>query len=290
LRFDAPHLSIPSLAWAKPWLARADVPVRLGGRLDGGAQVSWTRGRGPFARVRLRLADARFSSEKIRASLRGEIAAKLDPVGRDSGSAGRLDIALEGGLDGKGDRAQNSIVPNRDGGRASRGQKPFHAAIHVPDLRVDLEGRAVSAGVELSATPADPLLSLALGSPMLEDLAVDVFDLEAIEAEARLKVNRRAVSLELARAVSGGLEGAGYWQRPAKGDPRGAFLISSKVANVGISLSGSDASTAWFVPDDWLATGSCRGGSRPAIRSGERRSAAAGAAENAFCPRRVHPR
>jgi hypothetical protein len=64
------------------------------------------------------------------------------------------------------------------------------------------------------------------------------------------------VRFELARAASGGLTGAGYWQRPATGDSSGAFLISSKVANVGISLVGSDTETDWFVPDDWLASGS----------------------------------
>jgi hypothetical protein len=121
--------------------------------------------------------------------------------------------------------------------------------------------------VNLDVDPADSLLSLALGSPLLQDLATDMFALRRLEASALLHVRGRAVRFELARAASGALTGAGYWQRPAAGDARGAFLISSKVANVGISLSGNDTATNWFVPDDWLLMGERpRGATRPSGR------------------------
>jgi hypothetical protein len=90
---------------------------------------------------------------------------------------------------------------------------------------------------------------------MLEDLAADLFSLKRLEAQARVSFSPRSLRVELARAESGTLTGQGFWQRPAAGDARGAFLISSKVANVGISLIGSDATTAWFVSDDWLSSG-----------------------------------
>jgi hypothetical protein len=140
--------------------------------------------------------------------------------------------------------------------RSREHTKPFRAAVRLPDLRISLEPElTLSASVDVAAKPADSLLSLALGSPMLEDLAADVFDLHGLVARARLNISRRSVRFDLARAESGGLKGSGYWQRPATGDARGAFLISSKVANVGISLIGSDTTTAWFVSDDWLASG-----------------------------------
>jgi hypothetical protein len=239
VRLDLPHLVVPSLAWGQRWMKTAGVPLEIGGRLEGRAHFSWMRPRGPSARVHLRLADAEFSTEKTRASLGGEIDAKLDPADSGTGSAGRFDIELDG--------VEVERVRERT--------KPFRAAVRAGDLRISLGPElAFSATVDVSAKPADSLLSLALGSPMLEDLAADVFDLRDLEARARLNVSERAVRLELARAASGGLTGAGYWQRPATGDARGAFLISSDVANVGISLVGSQTETAWFVADDWLAS------------------------------------
>jgi hypothetical protein len=240
VRLDVPQLLVPSLGWAKRWVQGTGLPIDVGGRLEGRAHLAWVRSRGPAARVHLRLADAELSSERIRASLGGEVDARIEPVERGSSSAGRIDIDLDG--------VEVERVRER--------RKPFRAAIRLPDLRVVLEPElGFSAGVEVTAKPADSLLSLALGSPMLEDLAADVFDLRGLEAKARVNVSRRAVRIELARAESGGLTGAGYWQRPATGDARGAFLISSKVANVGISLVGSDTEMDWFVPNDWLASG-----------------------------------
>jgi hypothetical protein len=239
VRVDLPQLVMPSLGWGERWLRSAGVPLDIGGRLEGKAHFSWTPPQGPAARVHLRLGDAEFSTEKTRASLAGEIDLQLDPAKSGSSSAGRLDIDLDG--------VEVERVRERT--------KPFRAAVRAADLRISIGPElAFSAVVDVSAKPADSLLSLALGSPMLEDLAADVFDLRDLEAQASLIVSRRAVRFELSRAESGGLTGAGYWQRPATGDARGAFLISSKVANVGISFLGSDAHTAWFVPDDWLAS------------------------------------
>jgi hypothetical protein len=240
LDFDAPELVVPSLEWAKRWAQRAGVPIEVAGGIEGRVHLSFVSGRGPAARVHLRLKDGAIATDSVRAALAGRIDAEIEPAaGGGPDSAGRVDVELDG--------VEVERVRQRT--------KPFRAAVRLPDVTISLEPElAFSSGVTAYANPADSLLSMALGSPMLEDLAADVFDLRRLEAQAQLNVNRRAVRFELASAKSGELTGSGYWQRPATGGARGAFLISSKVANVGISLVGSDTETAWFVGDDWLAS------------------------------------
>jgi hypothetical protein len=238
---DVPSLVVPSLGWAERWVKRSGVPIRVGGRMEGRAHLSFAAGRGPRAKVRLRLADADLSTERVRAALGGRVDVELEPTDGDRPSSrGRIDIELDG--------VEVERIRERS--------KPFRAVLRLPDLRLALEPEPVlSSGVDAFATPADSLLSLALGSPMLEDLAADVFSLKRLEAQARVNLSARSLRVELAKAESGTLTGQGFWQRPAAGDARGAFLISSKVANVGISLVGSDTTTAWFVSDDWLSSG-----------------------------------
>jgi hypothetical protein len=238
---DVPSLVVPSLGWAERWVKRSGIPIRVGGRMEGRAHFSSAAGRGPAANVRLRLADAELSTERVHASLGGRVTAELEPLDGDRPSSrGRIDIELDG--------VEVERIRERS--------KPFRAVLRLPDLRLALEPEPVlSSGVEAFATPADSLISLALGSPMLEDLAADLFSLKRLEAQARVNLSSRSLRVELARAESGTLTGQGFWQRPAAGDARGAFLISSKVANVGISLIGSDTTTAWFVSDDWLSSG-----------------------------------
>ncbi len=257
LELDVPQLKVPSLGWAKRWLERAGAPLELRGRLEGRAHLSFARGKGPSARLGLRVMDAELSSADVREVLTGRIDAELAPVAGDTpSSSGRVDIELDG----------VETVRQKS--------KPFRAAIRMPDVRLSLQPeQTLSTSVDMFAKPADSLLSLAMGAPMLEDLAADVLDLHWLEARARVNVSERAVRFELSRAESGALTGSGFWQRPAAGSARGAFLISSKVANVGISLSGSEAETAWFVADDWLSRARqapVRHALEPAERSGER--------------------
>jgi len=247
VELDLPKLVVPSLGWAERWVKRSGIPIRVDGRLEGRVHVSSAPGRGPAVRAHLRLADAELSTERVRASLGGRVDLELDPAkGPGPSSGGRLDVEFDG--------VEVERIRERT--------KPFRAAVRLPDLKLALEPEpALSSSIEAFATPADSLLSVALGSPMLEDLAADLFSLKELEAQARVNLTARSLRVELARAQSGSLTGQGFWQQPAAGDARGAFLISSKVANVGISLVGSDTKTDWFVADDWLSQ------SRPAPAS-----------------------
>jgi hypothetical protein len=229
----------------------------IGGRVEGRAHVLLARDRGPAVRLQLSLTGATLATDDVRVALAGRIDAELESVaGGGRSSAGRVDVELE--------RVEIA--------RGKEGSKPFRAAIRFPDPKLSLEPRfSLSTGVDIYAIPADPLLSIALGSPMLEDLAAGLFGLERLEAMARVNVNGGAVSCELTQAKSGALRGKGSWRSPAQGRATGAFLISSKVANVGVSLVGAETKTSWLVADDWLASkDEQRSGAEPA-REQERR-------------------
>ena len=90
---------------------------------------------------------------------------------------------------------------------------------------------------------------------MLEELTKELLDLKQLEATAKLELDKGAVRVELARAVSGALSCRGSWQKPATGQPSGAFLVQTSIANLGLSLRGSNAETTFFAPDDWLEGG-----------------------------------
>ena len=213
--------------------------LRVGGRLDGEATVSLTPPAGPMTRVRLRLLGAELAREDLRAALSGHFDLELTPETPDSPtSTGRLDVELDG-VKVAASEAQKA--------------KPFRAAVRTPDLRVNLAPEPKLSGtVAVQAAPADSLLSLVLGSPLLEELAASVWDLKQLEASATMQIDQRSTRLQLSRAESGRLKGKGYWQSAKKGQPNGAFLVTSAVANIGVVLRGSETQTALFVSDDWL--------------------------------------
>jgi hypothetical protein len=277
IELDAPQIVVPSLAWAQRWMQRAGAPVEVGGKIEGRARLSWAPEQGPRARVRLELADAQVTAEGLRAALGGSIEGELEPMrGQPRSSSGHADIHLDG----------VAVQRNGQGKPKEPPDRPFRAAVSLQGLKVKLApDPALSANVMLDVDPADSLLSLALGSPLLEDLATDLFSLRRLEASASLHVGGGAVRLELARAESGALTGVGYWQRPAAGGADGAFLISSKIANVGISLSGQETETDWFVPNDWLASRGEARAKRSRARSGKQRPSRALAATLRAAPK-----
>lgn len=241
VELELPELIVPSLGAYDGWARRLGVANDLAGRVEGRAHVGLAVDRGPALKLRLALSQAALAADDLRVALDGRIEAELTSVaGVGRRSTGRVDIEL--------DRVEIA--------RGGEDAKPFRAAIRLPDPTLSLEPRfQLSTGIDAYAAPADPLLSLALGSPMLEDLAADLFNLEQLEGRARVNVEGASVSFELTHAKSGALRGSGFFRRPAEGQGRGAFLIASKVANVGLSLVGAETKTSWLVPDDWLASG-----------------------------------
>lgn len=264
IELEVAKIVVPGLGWANRALRAAGTPIDLDGRLEGHARFSMQPPAGPSAQLQLRLVGGALASGGLSARLAGHFDVGLEPS-REPGarhSEGRLDVALDG------------VELSRDKERT----KPFRATFRMPDLRVQVEpDSAVSATCLIHAGPADSLLPVLLGSPVLEGLAASALDLKELEARLKLSFDPRALRLELQRAESGALSGKGYWQRPTRGEPKGAVLLATEVANVGISFSGSDTNTSLFVADDWLD--SPKAGHPGAKRPASKRPAAKGTAQ-----------
>lgn len=239
LLLELPRVTVPSLGWSDGLLGELGADLRVDGRLEGEATVGLAPPAGPTARVRLRVVGGRLERKALRAALSGHVDLELAPETPESAtSTGSLDVELDG---------------VRVMATAAEKSNPFRAAVRTHDLRIDLQPEPKLSGtVAVQAAPADSLLSLVLGSPLLEELAASVFDLKRLNASARMKIDQRSTRLELSRAESGGLRGEGFWQSSAQGQPNGEFLVTSDVANVGVVLRGSETETALFVSDDWL--------------------------------------
>jgi len=253
-----PKLSVPSLGWSNPLLQ--DAGVEVGGRLDGEATLGFMPSAGPSAHVRLRLLGGDVQRRDFRAAFAGHISVDVKPEGADdSASTGSVAVELDG--------IKVGHVPDQT--------KPFTAAVRTTDLKIALRPEPrVSGTVAVHAAPADPLLSLVLGSSVLVDLAAGALDLERLDASAKMSVSLASTRLELSQAESGALKGRGYWQRPAVGESSGAFLVTSSVANVGLILRGSETETALFVPDDWLPASGAPRASSSGHTKAKRRGAA----------------
>jgi hypothetical protein len=185
--------------------------------------------------------------------LAGHVDVAIEPTHSDNASVGRVDVDLDG-------------VELVNGGKRTA---PFRAALRTTDLRVVTHpALQLSGHLQADATPADSLLSLWL-SPLLKGLAASVLELKRLDANAEFSIGKGAATVELSRARSGALNGKGYWQQPAQGESQGAFLITTKVANAGLTVTGSETETTLFVSDDWLPRGGAAGG-RTAQPSRER--------------------
>lgn len=247
---ELPQVDVPSLGWLNPLLPQDGAPLRVGGRLEGSASFGLSPPSGPRVSVRSRLVGGEIEQAALRAALSGHLEVELEPQSADnSTSEGRVDVELDG--------VRVAAVEGERG-------EPFRLALRAHDVRMGLHPEPrVSGTVGARAAPADSLLGLVLGSSLLEDLAASVLDLDRLEATAQLDIDRRSTRLELSRAESGVLEGRGFWRSSSQGPSRGAFLVQSELANVGLVLRGSDTRTDLFVADDWLSRRDAGDSKRP---------------------------
>jgi hypothetical protein len=192
--------------------------------------------------------------EDVLATLAGHVEVTVEPAGAE--------VAL-----GKVASA-GQVVVELDAVQLARGRErtpPLRASLRTSDLTIELSPRPLLRGaLQIHALPAYPLLSLVLGSPVLRGLATDALDLERLDARVSFLLSGAAMQLELSNAQSGELAGKGHWQSPAQGQSSGAFLLSSPLANVGLSLRGSEMSTSLFVANDWLLPNAKKSEPRPA--------------------------
>jgi hypothetical protein len=82
---------------------------------------------------------------------------------------------------------------------------------------------------------------------------VSALDLQALDGRASLDLSKRGFHLERIEARSGKLRLRGHVNKTSA-EPTGAFLFSSGIFNVGVTLENGDTEVSPFVSDDWLAT------------------------------------
>jgi hypothetical protein len=120
----------------------------------------------------------------------------------------------------------------------------------------DVEGLAT-----LHVDRASALLPLVSDSAFLRSVEIELLKLDDLVASSTFRLGKTQ-RFELLQARSGIARGRGYLTADAVGS-RGAFLISTPAANIGIRIAQSTTSVHLFVADDWLATGAsvtARGG------------------------------
>jgi hypothetical protein len=244
VQVELSKLSVPSLGWGNRLLAQGGTQLELGGRVDGGAKLAWQPG-AIDAEAQLRWVGGTAVMGDVRTKLAGLIELEMHPGGVSEPGAPQPKAASTGRL-----------AVDLDAVEAARGEargEPFRVTVRSPDLTLSSgPDPALSGNVSLQATPARPLLSVLLGNAALETLALAAFELKQLEASARFRVSETAARVELSHAASGSLGGKGYWRRPERGEPSGAFLFTTNVANVGLSLHGKETETTLLAPNDWL--------------------------------------
>ncbi len=234
-----PQLEVPSLATVARLVSAEGSGLGLDGRLDAEALLSWRTGGALEGRVQARLVGGRVEHGNMRATFGARAAVELARAEAAAPATSRGTASLE--LDG---------VRLKEGERQS---PPFRAAVRTASLSLALAGEPkIAATWKVSAEPADALLGVLIGAPVLEELASAVLDLQRLDARTKLTASKRMLSLELSRGESGALAGQGFWQRPASGKASGAFLLTTNVANLGLAIDGSEVETDMFVADDWL--------------------------------------
>lgn len=238
LEAQLPRVELRSLGVADAALRRAGVNLELEGRLDAEAELVWAERSPPIGHAAVRVVGGAIEHGDLAVTFAGR--ARLGLGVHDAGlrrSRGQAAVELD-------------AVRVRRSGQVS---EPFRAAIRTTALDVRLGPElSVSAPWQVTAAPAAPLLSLAIGAPLLEELADGLLGLDRLDARAQLDLDVAGLRLELASARSGALHGEGYWQRRTDRAPTGAFLVATSLARVGIELNGSNVDTEFPVEEDWL--------------------------------------
>ena len=218
------------------WFSRP--AIKLGGAADARFELHRKKSHelGGAARVELRGGSLEHADVGLTGDLNGEVAWSRGPDSSAPLELGKLRLQLLG-------------ATLRSGGKRS---KSFDAVVQGSGLELEPSGSVRAAGkLRARVSSAEALLPLVMGAP-LKSLASTALDLKQLDAETQVQLSRHGVSLNGIEARSGNLRARGYF-RQEKSEPRGAFLLSSGLLNVGVTLSGGETEISPFVGDGWLA-------------------------------------
>jgi hypothetical protein len=141
-------------------------------------------------------------------------------------------------------------------GVSGRRSRPVRASLNADDLVVRAEQPMSARGtVRVHADDASALLPLVVESPLLRHLQRTLFGTDELNARAALDIADKKARLDLLQARSGSVKARGFLTRSKKG-PAGAFLVSTPVANLGVSVLSGEVQVQLFVSDSWLAASS----------------------------------
>jgi hypothetical protein len=206
------------------------------------------------------------------------LSAELDETRVTLPNLAWLDGALRAqSLPELGGRATATLAAKRNGDGSSEGYLDLDTTdmtLGFPDRKTQpftarLKGKlstdASAADVEGVATlhvdRASALLPLLSDSAFLRTLQIELLKLDDLVASSTFRLGKHK-RFDLLQARTGIARARGYLAADGTGS-RGAFLISTPAANVGVRVAQSATSVRLFVADDWLESGSnatARGG------------------------------
>jgi hypothetical protein len=227
---------VPDLGWFEPWLERKSSRARLGGSARLAFQIDRGRDRavhGAFSAT-ARGASVRSSSFELESDAALETV--LARSANDAVFRGTADVSLD------------DWVLATSAGRS----EPIAAQLRSRDLRIDSSAATVEAHVSVEARRVEGFLPLVVGFGPLRSIISGALGLSDLSATVKLELAPRARRLDLVGAKSGGLRARGHAESIAGAPWNGRFLLSTRIANIGVRIDAGDTSVDPFVSDDWL--------------------------------------
>jgi hypothetical protein len=227
----------PSLAWF-------EVPgTQLAGSGQSGFDLRRSESGEISGRARLALSDARVEH--------GAFTAESDLIGQ-------LALSRDRAVDSPWQMDKLAVTFSRsklrDGDKQS---EPFSGRLDASGLAIRLGPKPSARGeLKLHVTPTSALLPLLVNEP-LGDVSDALFALRRVDAQARIKIEAGGVDLTGLEARDGAVRLRGHVSTRGKA-PRGAFLLSSGLLNVGVTLERGDTEVSPLVGDDWLGSTALR--------------------------------
>lgn len=142
----------------------------------------------------------------------------------------------------------------RDGEKQSG---TFAGRLDASGLKVLLEPKPTARGaLKLRVSPTAALLPLLMNEPV-SGASDALFALRRLDAQASVKIGGGGIDVTGLEARDGPVLLRGHVSTRGK-DPRGAFLLSAGLINVGVTLEQGDTEVSPLVGDNWLSTTALR--------------------------------
>jgi hypothetical protein len=241
-----------SLGEARVALARAVMPSLgwfqvPGMKLAGSAQTSFDLSRNEAGQVsgraKLSLNGARLEHGRFAAQsdLNSQLALSRDVASDAPWQMDELNVAF-------------TRTKLRDGDKQS---EMFAGRLDASGLQILLEPTPTARGaMKLHVSPTAALLPLVVSAPV-SGASDALFALRRLDAQASVRIGAGGIDVTRLEARDGPVRLRGHVSTRGA-DPRGAFLLSAGLFNVGVTLESGDTEVSPLVGGDWLGTTALR--------------------------------